>query len=112
MLARQQLAALNHNNNVGRKQARKADGTERWKLVFPKAKKAWVARKIYSKKSISYMYRLMQDVMETKAAVLSVKTPECIANYPDVPTDIPANIATVPRPPKVDVIAQHMPRLQ
>ena len=111
MLARQQLAALNHNN-AGRKQARKADGTERWKLVFPKAKKAWAARKIYSKKSISYMYRLTQNVMETKTAVLSGKTPECIANYPDVPTDIPANIATVPRPPKEDVIAQHMSRLQ
>ena len=44
MVARTQLAALDHNHNTGRNQATTATGEEkRHKLVFPKAKKQWIA---------------------------------------------------------------------
>ena len=38
MRARTQMAALHHNSNVGREQATR-DGSQQWKIVFPKTKK-------------------------------------------------------------------------
>ena len=40
MRARTQLASMFHNYNVDRRQAKSADGSDQWKVVFPKAKKA------------------------------------------------------------------------
>ena len=45
MRARTQVAALHHNSNVGREQATTRDGSRQWKILFPKAKKRWVAKK-------------------------------------------------------------------
>ena len=111
MRARQQLAALNHNHNVGREQARTAGGAERWKLVFPKAKKQWVAKKMYEKKTTTYLYD-MHDVLSAKKELVAGKIPVCVSDFPPVPASIPANIATKPSPAKHDVIAQHVSRIE
>ena len=110
MRARQQLAALNHNYNVGRQQAKTQHGKAQWKIVFPKAKKKWVAKKVYSKKSTTYLHALMHSVYQTKKALVQGIRPECIDNYPGVPDGIPANIACEPRPATEDVIAAHISR--
>ena len=112
MRARQQLAALNHNYNVGRDQATTKDGSLRWRIVYPKAKHQWVAKKIYAKTSTTFFHGLMQDVLAVKMtmSLLPVVQPECIANYPGVPDDIPKNIASQPPPDKDELIAAQISR--
>lgn len=110
MRARQELAALNHNYNVGRCQATTRAGELQWKVVFPKAKRQWVAKKVYAKKSTTFLHALVHEVYTTKLALVKGKVPECIASYPGVPSEIPRNIATAPQPDKADVIAAHISR--
>ena len=53
MVARTQLAALDHNANTGRQQATVSKGENeeelRYKVVFPKQTKEWVAKPIMEK---------------------------------------------------------------
>ena len=110
MKARQQLAALHHNYNVGCQQAQTRSGEERWKKVFPKAKQ-WVVKKVYEKTSRVFIFDLIEDVLETKRQLVADRVPECVAEYPPIPDGVPANIATEPCPPKEDLIAQHVSRM-
>ena len=66
MRARTQLASLDHNHNTLREQATTKTGELRWKVVFPKAKRAWVAKAIYQQKTSEYLHELMEVVYETK----------------------------------------------
>lgn len=112
MRARQQLAALHTMLNVDQQQASTQSGTMRRKLVFSKAKKQWVAKKIYAP-SAKFVFALMQDVLDTKQELTQGTVPECIADFPPIPEAIPSNnnIASEPCPPKENVIAQHVSRM-
>ena len=71
------LAALDHNFNVGRKQAtikRQTStsapvGTPRYKVVCQNFKKAWVAKAIYEKKSFSFVIDLISDSVMRKLTI-------------------------------------------
>ena len=63
MVARTQLAILDHNNNVGRPQTVDDDGEGRYKIVFPKATKCWIAKPIYESKSYLYRRELLSAVI-------------------------------------------------
>jgi hypothetical protein len=59
MIARTQLAVIDHNTNVKRQQALVKKGKnkseKRYNVVFPKGKKKWVAKPIMDKKSYSFV---------------------------------------------------------
>ena len=83
----------------------------RRKLVFSKAKKLWVAKKIYAL-SAKFVFAPMQDARDIKQQLTQGTVPECIADFPPIPEAIPSNnnIASEPCPSKENVIAQHVSR--
>lgn len=105
MIGRTQLAIMDHNANCDRPQATttKGDnkGETRYKVVFPKNRKTWVAKPILEKKSFTFVKELIDEVRECKSKLQRQKTP----------AKIPKNIATVPRPPKEEVIKMHISRI-
>ena len=68
MVARTQLAALDHNFNVDRKQAVVTKGAQqgekRYNVVCPKQRNNWVAKPIKEKKSYSYVNAMMENVLK------------------------------------------------
>ena len=106
MVARTQLAALDNNANTGRSQAQVQSGEHageaRYKLCFPKANKRWVVKPITENKSYHYLFGLMSEVIK--------RCEEGNAAAQPVPVRLPRNIASVPAPPKADLIQQHRSR--
>ena len=66
MVARNRLAVTDHNSNTGRKQATvtrgKNKGDMKYKSVFPKGQKKWVAKPVKTRKSYSFVEGLMEAV--------------------------------------------------
>lgn len=112
MRARTQLACLDHNFNTSREQSTTAQGKEKWKMVFPKSKKKWVAKPIYQKKTSAYLHELMVSVYETKEDVTQGKLPECLRLYSGKPFHIPHNIATEEQPDRDEIIQAHQSRMR
>ena len=63
MIGRTQLAALDHNFNVGREQSKTAAGEDRFKVQYSKRKGEYVAKKIYDAKRYTYVEDMMRDVV-------------------------------------------------
>ena len=103
MNARVQLAILDHNNNVGRKQAvvkkeRKGSrklGEKKWKFVSSKLNQEWVAKPIKEPKSYAFVDAIMNDVITKKRNGANVKI-----SAKEVTNKLsgPRNIACTPRP--------------
>ena len=104
MFVRTALAALDNNHNVGRSQAMTQSGDLRYKVVYPKGRKDWVAKPITNAKSYDYIAPMMRKVIEARCSDTSAPT----AVQP--PAQHPRNIAPVPRPPKHDIVAKHQSR--
>lgn len=76
----------------------------RFKVVFPKNRKAWVAKPIMEKKSFGFVEELVNELQECHVSQISL--PQIT-----VPASIPTNIASIEKPPKEDVIKAHMSRM-
>ena len=108
MQARAQLAVLDHNTNVGRKQAIRKKGTQagqlRYKQVFTKRRKTWVVKPLKEPKSYAFVDQLVKMVVRAKAAKKII--------LPTVPVpDLPKNIASKPKPSMTDAVNNHRSRL-
>ena len=68
MLARTKLAALDHNHNLGRIQAKTLSGVARYKVVYPKSGKDWVAKPIREAKSYNYLDHMMDRVISLRCS--------------------------------------------
>ena len=70
MLARTQLAALDHNHNCNRVQAVVTSGgnkgQQQFKVETPKANKSWVCTPIKEPKSYKYLSPMLEDVVKAK----------------------------------------------
>ena len=66
MFIRTALAALDNNNNIGRFQARTNSGDLRYKVVYPKGRKDWVAKPITETKSYDYLTPMVRKVIEAR----------------------------------------------
>ena len=91
MNVRMQLAILDHNYNIERQQATTLQGQARFKQVFPKSQKRWVAKSIKEDKKFDYLVEMLEEVVSPDYKpdeLSSIFTP-----------DLPPNIALVPRPP-------------
>jgi hypothetical protein len=103
MVARTELAALDHNANLDRQQAVTATGEERSNVVFPKRTQNWVAKRIMQPKKHSWRLGVAETAMRIKCG-------EVDAVEIAVPDYVPENIAKVPKPPKEEAIQQHRSR--
>ena len=107
MVARTQLAVIDHNTNTGRRQATvtkgNKEGEKRYKVVFPKGCKKWVVKPVLEKKSFASVQLLMEGVSSFDCDK-SQQMPKHLGR-------IPKNIAPIPRPSKDEVIAAHQSRM-
>ena len=103
MNARIQLAILDHNNNVNRKQSvikyqRRGSGKvgeEKWRFVSSRLSKEWVGKPVMEKKSYGFVTELMKEVVERKMKGVKIAT-KSAANLHRIKA--PKNIAYTPRP--------------
>ena len=102
MLARLQLAVLDHNNNLGRKPLRikkgPKKGQEQVKLQFSKRTRTWVTKMIKEKKDHAYLVEIMKTILRMKSGEIQLEP----VNIPE----LPKNVAPIPRPSKEEVMAQ------
>ena len=98
---RSQLAALDHNYNLGRKQAKTQDGQLRFNIAFTKRRKAWIVKKIYEEKDTEWIKELLQETVSARLGsdVIQSRKPE-----------MSRNIASIPRPDKEELIQRHISR--
>ena len=106
MVARTQLAVIDHNSNTARKQATIVKGSKKgekkYKVVFPKGKKKWVAKPVMARRSFTFIQNLMEDVLSfNNDGQGNLK----------MPANIPKNIALTPRPTKEEVVQAHRSRM-
>ena len=73
MLARSQLAIMDHNHNVNRNQvitskpsARGKQGEQQFRFAFSKATKEWQAKPVKERKSYEFIHQLMTDAIEMR----------------------------------------------
>ena len=105
MVARTALAALDKNHNIGRQHARTQTGEIRYKVAYPKGRKDWVAKPITEDKLYHYIAE-----MGTRVVALQCSYTSEPSNHKFTSSQIPANIAPVPCPPKQEVITKHRSR--
>ena len=105
MVSRTQLAIIaDHNCNVGRGVAATTSGDERYKCVYPKLQKQWVAKPIYEEKLYQFVHDLLSDIMILLKGEIEI---------PDLERPhLPQNIAPNPRGNKEDIITRHVSRFQ
>ena len=106
MVARTQLAAIDHNSNTERKQAVLQTGIKRgkarYKSAYTKGGKKWVVKPIKEEKSYEYVNRLLEDTVN-----------ECKSGEKQrisIAPNIPKNIAPSPAPDKETLVKKHKSR--
>ena len=103
MYARTQLAVLDHNENLGRKQAVTKANKKREKLQYSKVTKQWVVKDVKEQKSRQYV----QEVLNEIPAVMKGNIEKN-----DKLETIPRTIATVPKPNKAEASANRLSRFK
>ncbi|XP_040177724.1 uncharacterized protein LOC120909984 [Rana temporaria] len=107
MVARTQLAALDHNSNINRLQAviqkpkknTEEKGALRYRYGFSKAKKDWNVGKMYEPTSQAFMLEIICDVVDHAAGI------KAFAWHSRQVKDL-ENIAAFPRPPKHELLSK------
>ena len=107
MVARTQLAAIDNNQNAGRKQAviqkGERSGEARYNQSFPKRHKKWVVKPVMEKKKYDFLPVLQKKVLEVCQGTEEV-SPDAIE------VELPDNIASEPAPAKQELIQKHRSR--
>lgn len=99
MVCRTQLAAIDHNNHIGRQQSTTKDGSLQYSIVCPKSlstNKKWVAKAKLEKKTHPYREDLMKDVV-------LMRTNNLERSRADLPQVLP-NTSGLERPDKAEII--------
>ena len=99
MHVRTQLAVVDHNSGINRKQSQTKEGYLRFNTVFPKVTSSWVPKTIKEKKEKTFI----NDILE-------VLYNDDIHKEPVQLESTPKNIANVPYPGKNIVIASYSSR--
>ncbi|KAI2667129.1 11S globulin [Labeo rohita] len=123
MRARTELAIIDHNMNIGRKQ-KTLEGKEtalpqifvfskqyrnpQYKYVYTKTTQQWVAKPVYEPTSQEFRKDLMEDVLNMREE----KSLEPWPRPPPLPKRLLQNIAPVPRPDPSELVAQRLSRFK
>ena len=102
MIARCQLAALDHNAGASLPQATTKMGVARWNVAFPKHSKNWVVKPIKAAKSKTHVFAMVDRVVH----VVTEGEESVRAQIPS----LPPNIASTPKPNKSSIIDSHRSR--
>ena len=97
------MAVLDHNENLGRKQAVTKSNKKREKLQFSKATTQWVVREVKEQKTRRYV----EEIFSEFPAVINGDIEKN-----DMMETVPDNIATTPKPSKEDVSANRLSRFK
>jgi len=108
MQSRLQLAALDHNHNVGRDLAKDKFGQPVLNQVFTKARKTWILRNVYTKKQYTYLDEILCKVV-VRRGDKNVKMTQADSR---LKCPVASSIATVPKPDKADAIANRKSRFK
>lgn len=113
--ARVKLAILDHNNNVGKQQARVKStkrgsgkkGAKRWRFVCSKLTKEWVPKPIMEPKSFSFVFKILEEIVERKQAGQKINIKAL-----DVENRLqsPKNIAYTERPSTSTILERYFQR--
>lgn len=101
MHARTQLAILDHNSGLNRKQVVTKDNELRFKTQYSKSTGQWVAKKVLEPKSRHYITEIMNEIQTV------TKTPPEKNERLEV---IPKNIAPSPNPGKKNILSKQFTR--
>ncbi|KAL0153959.1 hypothetical protein M9458_050716 [Cirrhinus mrigala] len=107
MRARTELAIIDHNMNIGRKQ-KTLEGNPQYKYVYTKTTQQWVAKPVYEPTSQEFRKDLMEDVLNMREE----KSLEPWPRPPPLPKRLLQNIAPVPRPDPSELVAQRLSRFK
>ncbi|XP_071952529.1 uncharacterized protein [Antedon mediterranea] len=90
MQGRTQLAVIDHNANVGRKQAQTIAGDLRYKMVCPKrGDGSWSAKKIYEAKKYDYVVDLVEKTLQRRMDPgIRYRYTESAVPLPELPKNI------------------------
>ena len=106
MKARSQLAAIDNNENVGRKQAvveRGANtGESKYRKCYSKKQKKWVVKPILEKKTYHFLPEMLERVLEKCESGTAVPL--------ELEVQLPENIAKEPAPDKCELVRRHRSR--
>ena len=105
MVARTQLAALDHNANPSRDHATASRGENEgglcFKVVFPKRSNEWIAKPIMEKITRGHVRPLVDVIVTRKCQDAAERSATLTAPH------IPCKIACSPQPDKAHVIASY-----
>ena len=105
MVARTELAILDHNSGTESEQAKTKTGGERFKLTFSKVTQNWAPKEIKKAKSKPYLTELMEETKKMKNENLMLEAPT-------PPPNLPSYLATVEKPNKKEAIKNMKTRFQ
>ncbi|XP_063062373.1 uncharacterized protein LOC134455281 [Engraulis encrasicolus] len=66
MLARTQLAVMDHNANIGKEQAKTKEGQPRFACAYSKASRQWTARPVYERGEQPFRKNMMEDTLRMR----------------------------------------------
>ena len=101
MYARTQLAVMDHNFNLSRKQALTKNNEPRSKFNFSKVTTNWAPKKVLEPKSRMYITEIVDEISKLKVSLTEIN---------DKLLEITKNIATTPNPGKEKELALHKSR--
>ena len=104
MIARSELAVLDHNAGTECRHAKTRDDEYRHKLSFSKVTQNWVVKKIPEKKDKSYLQELMTKTLEARE---EKKAPKSIT-----PGSVPQHLASKEKPDKAEAVKNKCTRFE
>ena len=103
MVARTQLAVLDHNFNLKRDVALDSQGQQRFNVMFPKATSRWSVRRLYVAKSYDFRQEILCCVVQRKLTSDTKSVP-----HQEKSRFLPQNIVRVPVPSKSTLVEAHV----
>ena len=96
MIARQQLAVLNFNDNINKDQAKRKSSDLRYKQSFSKVANSWCIKPKKEEKKKKYIKELIDETIQSNVLRITNNLPKR--------EDVPKNIAPIHRPNKKEAI--------
>ena len=107
MVARTQLAAIDHNFNIWRDQKTDDHGQPKFYRAFSKVTGRWTAKRLYEEKDYTFRLDLMDMVLEQKELKSDLTT-----MHQEKKKTLPKNIAKLPAPPTSELVEAHISRFK
>ena len=102
MLTRSQVAIMDFNEGSNQERATTEKGEKRYNVQFSKVTKNWSSQPVKKEKNRSYLHKMIKETIECASKNECLERP--------VFTNLPKNIASVPKPEKSLIIQNQISR--